>query len=1064
MDMKKKCYYYLFPLVFFICITGFCQLENRVFRKISNPKLKDFYATGIYKPSGEKGIWFFSNNNGIVFFDGNDIVNFRYSANDSLSLSSNNIIALAEDSRGNLWIGTKQTGLNILERQTGKIEKLPFNVFPITQRRENQIVTMFMDDQDRLFVSVAYKGFLIVNTKTREIKHYDIKIQPTQSDTMIDIYNIATSFAQDKKNKNLYWITTVNGLYVFDRLTENMVFVFRPEENKTLKILYLYYVNDCIIDNNNHIWFLHSASGLYVYDQQSKKTTNYAPYKIINPGKYGFIKTRWANNKNLFVSVFYERKRFLFNIDEKRFNLVNELKGLAPDRLPDRLLDILWDSKSENIWAISGGEIFFSSPAFSLFSNYLLPYNSHYRFSYFSNIKWDAENHEYHALKIGRDSTGIYKFDSNFSFKNKIDVVRDTKGTFTNTLSSYEKDGSGRWWISTYGGVQILLPGRSKSEKINKIFPHLADHFEQGDYYKLMPDKYGNIYSIASNGNIELIDHNTMQVTEIIKIPLYQNTKMSLFNIPSSEDGKYIYLYMGYHHITQVDLINSKLRFIEFFKEGQANEMADFTVAQNGRRIIKTNDGNVFITAAKNDYEYQKISLPVITPGSTILKVIDYQNQYLIVLTTSQFIFFNYETNKYRIFGKDEGYETTSDNNFRKFFIENRRLIDLSDHGISVFPLQEIENYSLASPAVSFTGVSVFNMPIATRFFLESKQTIELNHKQNTITISFSSYEYTFPDRIEYDYRLEGTDRNWVIANNYSRAVTYANLSPGNYTFYLRSRRDGGKWGDAQSLTIRVIPAFWQTACFKIACLFAVVLVFIYLYRRRVGFIKKREREKALHERELFELEAKALRAQMNPHFIFNSMNSIKSLINKNENDKAANYLTTFSKLIRTLFQNSDKREVSLYEELETCKFYTQLERLRFGDKVEFVFNVDEAIDLKDFKVPALILQPFIENAIWHGLIPKETGGIVTISVKKKNGAIQCIIEDNGIGREQSKQFKPQYEATYQSKGIGLTQSRLELDKLLNEREDAIFIIDKEDENGQPEGTKVIISFKENRN
>ena len=122
---------------------------------------------------------------------------------------------------------------------------------------------------------------------------------------------------------------------------------------------------------------------------------------------------------------------------------------------------------------------------------------------------------------------------------------------------------------------------------------------------------------------------------------------------------------------------------------------------------------------------------------------------------------------------------------------------------------------------------------------------------------------------------------------------------------------------------------------------------------------------------------------------------------------------------------------------------------------------MDETIDLKDFKVPALILQPFIENAIWHGLIPKETGGKVTVSIRKTDGVIQCIIDDDGIGREQSKQFKPQYEATHQSKGIGLTQSRLELDKLLNEREDVIFIIDKEGENGKPEGTKVIISFTE---
>jgi LytS/YehU family sensor histidine kinase len=275
----------------------------------------------------------------------------------------------------------------------------------------------------------------------------------------------------------------------------------------------------------------------------------------------------------------------------------------------------------------------------------------------------------------------------------------------------------------------------------------------------------------------------------------------------------------------------------------------------------------------------------------------------------------------------------------------------------------------------------------------------------------------------------------------------------------------GGNWDISPvEYTITIIPAWWQTNWFKIFCIVVVAVILIYFIQKRIQFIRKTERQKIKHEKELMELEAKALRAQMNPHFIFNSLNSIKSLINKRENDEAANYLTTFSKLIRTLFQNSDKREVSLYEELETCKLYTQLEKMRFSDKVDFVFDVEGSIDLKDFKVPALIIQPFIENAIWHGLIPKETGGKVTVSVRRSNGAIQCIIDDDGIGRGQSEKFKPQYEAVYQSKGIGLTQSRLELDKMLNERDDSISIIDKKNELDEATGTKVIISFKENTN
>ena len=251
---------------------------------------------------------------------------------------------------------------------------------------------------------------------------------------------------------------------------------------------------------------------------------------------------------------------------------------------------------------------------------------------------------------------------------------------------------------------------------------------------------------------------------------------------------------------------------------------------------------------------------------------------------------------------------------------------------------------------------------------------------------------------------------------------------------------------------------FFQGILFSGAFLIWNLIYFIFHYIQKV---KKGEQLKFLHEKELLEFEAKALRAQMNPHFIFNSMNSIKSLINKNENDKAAIYLTTFSKLIRTLFQNSDKREVSLYEELETCKFYTQLERMRFWEKIEFLFDVDETIDLKDFKVPALILQPFIENAIWHGIMPRNNGGHISLDVVRKDSIVEIIVDDNGIGRDTSRQNKPVTNLTHQSKGVNLTQSRLELNNLLQQRQAKLETIDKKDENGKAPGTAVFIRLKE---
>jgi hypothetical protein len=344
----------------------------------------------------------------------------------------------------------------------------------------------------------------------------------------------------------------------------------------------------------------------------------------------------------------------------------------------------------------------------------------------------------------------------------------------------------------------------------------------------------------------------------------------------------------------------------------------------------------------------------------------------------------------------------------------------------------------------------------------ENVKTINLEHFQNTLHFSFSGTHFFPPEQIEYAYRLSGVDREWKYTNSPNSNITYSNLSPGKYTFGLKAQIPGGNWqAEPVEYTIAIEPAFWQTSWFKFLCILIAAVFILYLVGRRIQSIRESEQRRVGQERKLLELEAKALRAQMNPHFIFNSLNSIKSLINKNENEKAAEYLTTFSKLIRTLFQNSDNREISLYEELETCKLYAQIEKMRFGEKVDFIFDIDQQLDLKDIKVPALILQPFIENAIWHGLVPKENGGIVMVSAKETDGAIECVIDDDGLGRELSKQYKAQHEATHQSKGISLTRSRLELDKLLNDREDTIHILDKKDKDGKPEGTTVIITFKE---
>jgi sensor histidine kinase YesM len=238
------------------------------------------------------------------------------------------------------------------------------------------------------------------------------------------------------------------------------------------------------------------------------------------------------------------------------------------------------------------------------------------------------------------------------------------------------------------------------------------------------------------------------------------------------------------------------------------------------------------------------------------------------------------------------------------------------------------------------------------------------------------------------------------------------------------------------------------------------LLLMLFIVRWMNEMISRQKNKQDTTGKTIHELEMKAIRAQMNTHFIFNCMNSIKTLIQQKEEDKAITYLTTFSKLIRTIFQNSDKREITLHDEIETCKLYTQLESMRFADKFNYAFCIDETIDMKLLLVPALIIQPFIENAIWHGIMPKKDGGSVNITIKRSGENVLCIIDDNGRGRETSKQHK--FKAGgHESKGMYLTQSRIALNNSINHNTASLEIIDKKDEKGNATGTKVILTFKE---
>ena len=206
-------------------------------------------------------------------------------------------------------------------------------------------------------------------------------------------------------------------------------------------------------------------------------------------------------------------------------------------------------------------------------------------------------------------------------------------------------------------------------------------------------------------------------------------------------------------------------------------------------------------------------------------------------------------------------------------------------------------------------------------------------------------------------------------------------------------------------------------------------------------------------------LALKSLRSQMNPHFIFNALNSVNSFIASNDERKANKYLTDFSLLMRAVLENSEEDFIPLEKEMELLQLYTKLEHFRFQDKFDYAINVDENINIQDFVIPPMLLQPYIENAVWHGLRYKRTKGHLEIAVKQtKSGEISIVIADNGIGREKSKALKTVNQQKQNSKGMGNIKKRVSILNAMYKDKVDVFINDFQDE--EDKGTKVVVTLK----
>ena len=332
---------------------------------------------------------------------------------------------------------------------------------------------------------------------------------------------------------------------------------------------------------------------------------------------------------------------------------------------------------------------------------------------------------------------------------------------------------------------------------------------------------------------------------------------------------------------------------------------------------------------------------------------------------------------------------------------------------------------------------------------------IKIKPNQNIIQVEFSHPNFIRSEHILYAYRIKELDGNWIEIDR-SRVITLSELPFGNYTLTIKQVGTS----NMLEIPIYVETFFWEKDIFKFSIVFILTALFFvslfYLFRLRKRGIRKIRRMDA----DLNNLKLKALQTQMNPHFIFNCLNSIQSLYILNEHKKANNYMTRFSKLLRIIIEHAQKPRISLQEEIEMFDIYIPLEELQFEEEFDYNISVDPTIDLKNTLIPSMVTQTFIENSIKHGLKTlKSRKGELNISISKYKESILIEIMDNGVGYNKAMQLKKELEVSHTSRGTDITKQRIELINTLNEIDIQIQTTHLKDENGNSLGTKVGLYF-----
>ena len=793
------------------------------------------------------------------------------------------------------------------------------------------------------------------------------------------------------------------------------------------------------------------------------------------PTKHQFNLFWEDNHNNVIISASsfnYSEKLFLINPQREIFDLENIRKKEA------KISSFYGDdfTKSFHLGSYNGFYVFEFSLEKENIQHYLARKLEGGKFGkIMRGFVEDADNNVYSAEE------GKHWFQVNTE-NNQFDTLqpRDKNGNLLENVSCGGNlffDGKYVWGVSCNGEkpgrIHRYHPEAKNWEVWNlpdaAVFPRIIlpkskDEFWVFTLHRINRD--GNIYIFnKKNGNFNSYENWTGSPTPFAK-------KEINYVLEDNKEKLWIATTNGLFKFDP-----DKKTFKEFLINKFNNNIAVLHQGENGELWIGTNGVGLFLFDKEKEsftkfnlYSNVKNQLRPNTvsplPNNYIAGILPTnKNEYLISTWRGLALLNLKEESSIHYFEKD-GLSSNEFNRLSLFKDKKNNIFLGGINGFDVFKLKDLQEKK------------THPKPIITRFFTYDEVNEKMKNQYHELDFSstlniapnspFFGFDFMLPNYLESE---NNTFQTWLEGYEYgfnlptkSPTIQYNRVPPGNYKLHIKAKDSRGNTSvEELILPIHVQQVFYKTLWFLSLCILGLFGFIIWFFRRRINAIKqkeKEEKERRENHRKFLELELKSLRLQLNPHFMFNALGAIQYYIKQNDNRLAINYLADFAKLMRLFLESSKKRYIFLEEELELLRLYVLLERMRFDNKFEVKFLIDDSLDPSTTELPSLLLQPFVENAINHGLRHKEGKGNLLIQINNdpQNEMIHCIIADDGIGRIRATEIKKQSIRKHKSRGTQIVQERLEAFKDSGELD---LKIKTEDYNSSLEdcGTKVTISI-----